>query len=64
MAPAYYDELEIRDPDLRERTHFTHLVETVQRAKTAAGWARQLDGFEPESVASRAGPARLPLLHK
>jgi phenylacetate-CoA ligase len=64
MAPAYYDELEIRDPDLRERMHFTHLVETVRRAKTAPGWARQLDGFDPASVASRAGLARLPLLRK
>jgi phenylacetate-CoA ligase len=64
MAPAYYDELEIRDPDLRERMHFTHLVENVTRAKTAPGWARQLDGFAPETVASRTGLARLPLLRK
>jgi phenylacetate-CoA ligase len=64
MAPAYYDELEIRDSDLRECTHFTHLVETVTRAKTAPGWARQLDGFAPETVANRAGLARLPLLRK
>jgi phenylacetate-CoA ligase len=64
MAPAYYDELEIRDPGLRERTQFTHLVETVRRAMTASGWMRQLDGFEPASVASRAGLARLPLLRK
>jgi phenylacetate-CoA ligase len=64
MAPAYYDELEIRDPDLRERMQFTHLAETVRRAKTAPGWARQLDGFAPETVASRAGLARLPLLRK
>jgi phenylacetate-CoA ligase len=64
MAPAYYDELEIRDADLRERTHFAHLAETVTRAKTAPGWARQLDGFSPETVASRAALARLPLLRK
>jgi phenylacetate-CoA ligase len=64
MAPAYYDELEIRDPDLRERTHFAHLVETVRRAKTAPGWARQLEGYEPETVVSRAGLGRLPLLRK
>jgi phenylacetate-CoA ligase len=64
MTPAYYDELEIRDPDLRERMNFTHLVETVRRAKTAPGWARHLDGFDPLSVASRAGLARLPLLRK
>src|SRR6516165_1231484 len=64
MAPAYYDELEIRDPDLRERVHFTHLVETVRCAMAAPSWARQLAGFEPEVAASRAGLARLPLLRK
>ncbi len=64
MAPAYYDELEIRDPDLRERVHFTHLAEFVTRAKTAPGWARQLDGFAPETLVSRASLARLPLLRK
>jgi phenylacetate-CoA ligase len=64
MAPEYFDELEIRDADLRERTQFTHLVESVRRAMTASGWMRQLDGVEPASVASRAGLARLPLLRK
>jgi phenylacetate-CoA ligase len=64
MAPAYFDELETRDPDLREHTHFTYLVETVRRAMTVSGWARQLAGFEPGIAASRAGLARLPLLRK
>src|SRR5262249_9651017 len=52
------------DPDLRERTHFTHLVETVRRARTAPGWARQLEGCELDAMAGRADLARLPLLHK
>jgi phenylacetate-CoA ligase len=64
MAPEYYDELEISDPDGRERVHFARLVETVRRAKAAPGWARQLDGLEPDSAASRAGLAKLPLLRK
>jgi phenylacetate-CoA ligase len=64
MAPTYYDELEVRDPDLRERTQFTHLVEVVRRARTAPGWARHLDGFGPDAAISRAGLARLPLLRK
>ncbi len=64
MSPAYYDELEVRDPDLRERMHFTHLVEVVRRARTAPGWARQLDGYELEAAAGRADLPRLPLLHK
>jgi phenylacetate-CoA ligase len=64
MAVAYYDELEILDPDARERVHFARLVETVTRAKIAPGWARQLGGFEPNSAASRAGLAKLPVLRK
>jgi phenylacetate-CoA ligase len=64
MALTYFDEQETRDPDLRERTHFTRLVETVRRAMTASGWARQLAGFEPDVAASRAGLAHLPLLRK
>jgi phenylacetate-CoA ligase len=64
MATEYYDELELLDPDARERAHFARLVETVMHAKTAPGWARQLDGIEPNSAASRAGLAKLPLLRK
>jgi phenylacetate-coenzyme A ligase PaaK-like adenylate-forming protein len=64
MATEYYDELEILDPDARERAHFARLIDAVMRAKTSPGWARQLEGIEPNSAASRAGLARLPLLRK
>ena len=64
MVPEYYDALEISDPEARERAHFARAVETVRRAKMAPGWARQLGGFEPQSAASRAGLAQLPLLRK
>ena len=64
MSPAYYDDLEVRDPDVRERTHLTHLVETVRRARAAPGWARQLEGCELDAMAGRADLARLPLLRK
>src|SRR6516164_467719 len=64
MAQAHYDELETRSPDVRERAQFTRLVEILARAKTAPGWARRLDGFDPNSVTSRAGLAKLPLLRK
>ena len=63
MAPEYYDALEISDPEARERAHFARVVDTVRRAKTAPGWARQLGGLEPDA-ASRAGLAQLPLLRK
>jgi phenylacetate-CoA ligase len=64
MASDHYDELEISDPDGRERAQFASVVETVRRAKTAPGWARQLGGVDPASAASRAGLAKLPLLRK
>jgi phenylacetate-CoA ligase len=64
MVPEYYDALEVSDPEARERAHFARVVETVRRAKTAPGWARQLGGLEPDAAASRAGLAQLPLLRK
>src|SRR6266478_1763479 len=64
MVPEYYDALEISDPEARERAHLARVVETVRRAKTAPGWARQLGGFEAHSAAGRAGLAQLPLLRK
>ena len=64
MTLAYYDELEIADPDALEKAHFTRLVETLRHAKAAPGWGRQLDGVEPDAVAGRAGLAKLPLLRK
>ena len=64
MAPEYYDELETSDPDARERALFDRAVAIVRRAKTAPGWARRLEGFEPNSADSRAGLAKLPLLRK
>ncbi len=64
MAQAYYDKLEMRDPNAREREQFARLVEILARAMTAPGWARRLDGIDPTSVASRAGLAKLPLLRK
>lgn len=64
MVPEYYDELEIADPGERTRAQFARLVESVRRAKTARGWARQLDGIEPDAAGSWAGLATLPLLRK
>jgi len=64
MAQAYYDELETRDAERRERAQFARLPAIVAAAMTAPGWARRLDGVDPNSVTSRAGLARLPLLRK
>jgi phenylacetate-CoA ligase len=61
---VYFDELEVRDPDLRERMHAAHLAETVRRAMTAPGWARHLHGIVLDAMTSRTALARLPLLRK
>lgn len=62
--PDHYDALETRDPATREREQFAQLPEIVARAMTAPGWAKQLSGVDPKSVASRAALAKLPLLRK
>ena len=64
MTQPYYDDLEIRDPDGREREQFVRLPDIVAGAMTAPGWERRLDGINPTSVASRGGLAKLPLLRK
>jgi len=64
MARPHYDELEIRDPDGREREQFGDLPDIVAGAMAAHGWARRLDGIDPASLTGRAGLAKLPLLRK
>jgi phenylacetate-CoA ligase len=59
-----YDSLETRDPAQRERQQLARLPETLARAMTAPGWARQLAGVDPNAVTSRAALAALPLLRK
>ena len=39
---VYFDELETRDPQQRERDLMARLPSLIQRAKEASGWARQL----------------------
>lgn len=62
--PDHYDALETRDPATREREQFARLPDLIARAMTAPGWAKQLSGVDPKSVASRAALAKLPLLRK
>ena len=64
MSGQHYDDLETRDPATREREQFARMPEVIARAMTAPGWARQLAGIDPKSVASRAALARLPVLRK
>jgi phenylacetate-CoA ligase len=62
--PEHYDALETRDHALREFEQFGQLIEIVARAMSAPGWARHLQGIEPQSVVSRASLAKLPVLRK
>jgi phenylacetate-coenzyme A ligase PaaK-like adenylate-forming protein len=60
----FYDSLETRDPQSREREFFAQLPGTIANAMQAPGWARQLAGIDPKSVTSRKALAALPVLRK
>jgi len=60
----HYDELETRAPEARERDQFGQLPSLIAHALSASGWAEQLAGVDPLSVASRAALAKLPVLRK
>jgi phenylacetate-coenzyme A ligase PaaK-like adenylate-forming protein len=60
----FYDTLETRAPETREREQFAKLPDTIARAMTAPGWSAQLAGVDPKSVMSRAALAALPVLRK
>jgi phenylacetate-CoA ligase len=62
--PEFYDTLETRSPEARERTLFASLPELITRALQAPGWAKQLAGVDPQTVTSRAALAALPVLRK
>ncbi len=61
----HYDELETRSPEAREASLFDCLRAQIADAKARApGFARHLDGVEPEAVTDRAALGRLPVLRK
>lgn len=63
--PAYFDDMETRDPDAREQALFARLPEFLAQAKQRApGLARWLDGHDLARVTSREALARLPVLRK
>ena len=62
--PDFYDALETRAPETREREQFSKLPDLIARAMSAPGWAAQLAGIDPKSVTSRAALAGLPVLRK
>ena len=65
MATQYFDALETRDPDLRERMQFAALPRQVAYAQAAApALARILAGVDALAVTSRAALAGLPVTRK
>jgi len=63
--PEYYDSLETRGPEERERSLMAALSGQIAHAvRNAPGWTRILAGFDPQAVTSRAALARLPVTRK
>jgi phenylacetate-CoA ligase len=61
----YFDTLETRDPEARERALLAALPAQVEHAKrNAAGFARILKDVDPRAVVSRAALAKLPVTRK
>ncbi|ROR35219.1 phenylacetate--CoA ligase family protein [Inmirania thermothiophila] len=61
----HYDELETRDPEVRERGLFSALPGLIAAARERApAWARILAGVDPAEVTDRAALARLPVTRK
>jgi phenylacetate-CoA ligase len=64
-VPDFFDALETRDPEARERDLLDRLAPQVAHAKTnAPGFARILKDVDPRAVTSRAALARLPVTRK
>jgi phenylacetate-CoA ligase len=61
---GHYDNLETREPAMREADLFSRLPGVLRKAMTAPGYAERLRGIDPASITSRAALARLPLLRK
>ncbi len=65
MATEYFDSLEIRDPEVRERELFAALPEHLKHAASRASYfGKQLADVELDSVNSREALAALPLVRK
>ncbi len=61
----FYDKLEIRDPEQREREHLAQLRELLVLAKQKAPyWQRTLAGIEAGDIDSRGALASLPVTRK
>ena len=64
MIGEFYDALERRSPEERDRDLFARLPRQIAHAMAAPGWARQLASVDATMGTSRAALAKLPLLRK
>jgi phenylacetate-CoA ligase len=61
----FYDSLETRDPEIRERALFKALPDQIAHAKAnAAHFSKLLKDIDPQSISSRAALAKLPVTRK
>jgi phenylacetate-CoA ligase len=61
----YFDELETRDPERRERDLFTQLTGLIEHARRyTSAYGRLLAEFESHTVRDRYSLARLPVTRK
>ena len=60
----YFDELETRNPQERERALMARLPQLVAQAQTAPGWSRILHGVTAGDITTRAALAQLPVTRK
>jgi phenylacetate-coenzyme A ligase PaaK-like adenylate-forming protein len=65
MMSKFFDDLETRSPELRERQQFSTLVDQLASAKKHAPYfAKLLQDVHPHEVADRAALAKLPVTRK
>ena len=65
MTAKFFDELETRSPEVRERQLFNALTDQLATAKKHSHYfARLLGGIHPHEVGSRAALAKLPVTRK
>jgi phenylacetate-CoA ligase len=61
----YFDTLETRDPELRERAQLAAVREQIAYARAHAPWfGRTLAGIDPGAIDSRAALASIPVVRK
>jgi phenylacetate-CoA ligase len=64
MAAPWFDDLEARGVEARERAIAERLPAVIANAMKAPGWAKHLAGVDPAQITSREALAKLPLLRK